>query len=45
LGYIVSSFACRFALGYQFSSISTRPDDEVLEAKGNGIFFGIQLQK
>jgi hypothetical protein len=37
LGYIVSSFACRFALGYQYS--------EVLEQKGHSVFLGIQLQK
>lgn len=37
LGYVVSSFACRFALGYQFS--------EVAGQKGNGLFLGIQLQK
>jgi hypothetical protein len=37
LGYIVSSFACRFALGYQHQ--------DVLGESGGGLFFGIQLQK
>jgi hypothetical protein len=37
LGYVVSEFACRFALGYQYQ--------DVLGQKGNQLFFGIQLQK
>ncbi len=37
LGYIVASFACRFALGFQYSEVNGQ--------KGNGVFLGIQLQK
>jgi hypothetical protein len=37
MGYVVSDFACRFALGYQYQDVKGQ--------KGNQLFFGIQLQK
>jgi hypothetical protein len=37
LGYVVSAFACRFALGYQYQDIAGET--------GGGAFLGIQLQK
>jgi hypothetical protein len=37
IGYIVSSFACRFALGYQYSNVDG--------VNGNAVLLGIQLQK
>jgi hypothetical protein len=37
LGYVIDSYACRLALGYQYSN--------VMGTKGNNIFMGIQMQK
>lgn len=37
LGYVVDSYATRFALGYQYSSVAG--------LKGNALYLGVQLQK
>jgi hypothetical protein len=37
LGYVVDTYAARFALGYQYSSVAG--------LKGNAIYLGVQLQK
>jgi hypothetical protein len=42
MGYVVNTYACRFALGYQYQHIDRGPQ---LAPVGHQLFFGIQLQK